>query len=281
MLFDLLKAILFGIVEGICEWLPISSTGHLILLEEILSLNVSDDPILNMQFRTMFEVVIQLGAILAVVVIYFNRLNPFERNNRPLWIKLILATLPAAAIGFAADALCQATLGVDLDALLFVPQTVASALIIYGIAFILLELSKRNKKAEASELQITNKSALAIGFFQALAIIPGTSRSGATILGARLLGLDKKSSTEFSFFAAVPAILGASFLKIIEFSQFMISSRSTLSSQAYLLLTTAFFTAFAVSVPILKLLISFLRGHSFIPFGIYRILLGITVFITL
>ena len=151
MLFDLLKAVLFGIVEGICEWLPISSTGHLILLEEILSLNVSDDPILNMQFRTMFEVVIQLGAILAVVVIYFNRLNPFERNNRPLWIKLILATLPAAAIGFAADALCQATLGVDLDALLFVPQTVASALIIYGIAFILLELSKRNKKAEASE----------------------------------------------------------------------------------------------------------------------------------
>lgn len=281
MLFDLLKAVLFGIVEGICEWLPISSTGHLILLEEILSLNVSDDPILNMQFRTMFEVVIQLGAILAVVVIYFNRLNPFERNNRSLWIKLILATLPAAAIGFAADALCQATLGVDLDALLFVPQTVASALIIYGIAFILLELSKRNKKAEASELQITNKSALAIGFFQALAIIPGTSRSGATILGARLLGLDKKSSTEFSFFAAVPAILGASFLKIIEFSQFMISSKSTLSSQAYLLLTTAFFTAFAVSVPILKLLISFLRGHSFIPFGIYRILLGITVFITL
>ena len=281
MLFDLLKAILFGIVEGICEWLPISSTGHLILLEEILSLNVSDDPILNMQFRTMFEVVIQLGAILAVVVIYFNRLNPFERNNRPLWIKLILATLPAASIGFAADALCQATLGVDLDALLFVPQTVASALIIYGIAFILLELSKRNKKAEASELQITNKSALAIGFFQALAIIPGTSRSGATILGARLLGLDKKSSTEFSFFAAVPAILGASFLKIIEFSQFMISSKSTLSSQAYLLLTAAFFTAFAVSVPILKLLISFLRGHSFIPFGIYRILLGITVFITL
>lgn len=281
MLFDLLKAVLFGIVEGICEWLPISSTGHLILLEEILSLNVSDDPILNMQFRTMFEVVIQLGAILAVVVIYFNRLNPFERNNRSLWIKLILATLPAAAIGFAADALCQATLGVDLDALLFVPQTVATALIVYGIAFILLELSKRNKKAEASELQITNKSALAIGFFQALAIIPGTSRSGATILGARLLGLDKKSSTEFSFFAAVPAILGASFLKIIEFSQFMISSKSTLSSQAYLLLTTAFFTAFAVSVPILKLLISFLRGHSFIPFGIYRILLGITVFITL
>ena len=281
MLFDLLKEVLFGIVEGICEWLPISSTGHLILLEEILSLNVSDDPILNMQFRTMFEVVIQLGAILAVVVIYFNRLNPFERNNRSLWIKLILATLPAAAIGFAADALCQATLGVDLDALLFVPQTVATALIVYGIAFILLELSKRNKKAEASELQITNKSALAIGFFQALAIIPGTSRSGATILGARLLGLDKKSSTEFSFFAAVPAILGASFLKIIEFSQFMISSKSTLSSQAYLLLTTAFFTAFAVSVPILKLLISFLRGHSFIPFGIYRILLGITVFITL
>ena len=234
-----------------------------------------------MQFRTMFEVVIQLGAILAVVVIYFNRLNPFERNNRPLWIKLILATLPAAAIGFAADALCQATLGVDLDALLFVPQTVATALIVYGIAFILLELSKRNKKAEASELHITNKSALAIGFFQALAIIPGTSRSGATILGARLLGLDKKSSTEFSFFAAVPAILGASFLKIIEFSQFMISSKSTLSSQAYLLLTAAFFTAFAVSVPILKLLISFLRGHSFIPFGIYRILLGITVFITL
>lgn len=280
MLFNLLRAVIFGIVEGVCEWLPISSTGHLILLGELLSLRISDDAMLNAQFCAMFDVVIQLGAILAVTVLYFNRLNPFERDNIPLWRGLILATLPPAIIGFGAEALCKFALGIDLDALLFIPQTVALALIAYGIIFIILELSKKGKDISKTDTQITGRTALAIGFFQSLAIIPGTSRSGATILGARLLGLDKKSATEFSFFAAVPAILGASAIKLLEFSQFMASSNKTLPSEAVLLLITAFLTAFIISLPILKLLLSFLRRHSFIPFGIYRILLGIAVLIT-
>lgn len=281
MLFNLLRAVIFGIVEGVCEWLPISSTGHLILLGELLSLRISDDAMLNAQFCAMFDVVIQLGAILAVTVLYFNRLNPFERDNIPLWRGLILATLPPAIIGFGAEALCKFALGIDLDSLLFIPQTVALALIAYGIIFIILELSKKGKDISKTDTQITGRTALAIGFFQSLAIIPGTSRSGATILGARLLGLDKKSATEFSFFAAVPAILGASAIKLLEFSQFMASSNKTLPSEAVLLLITAFLTAFIISLPILKLLLSFLRRHSFIPFGIYRILLGIAVLITL
>ena len=140
MLIEILKAIIFGIIEGICEWLPISSTGHLILLEELIELNVSSNAELNLQFRSMFDVVIQLGAILAVIVLYFDKLNPLKRKNLPLLVKLILATLPAAIIGFIADLACERMLGIDLDTLLFVPQTVAAALIIYGIIFILVEI---------------------------------------------------------------------------------------------------------------------------------------------
>ena len=279
MLIQLFYALLFGIVEGICEWLPISSTGHLILLEELLTLKISDNTELNSQFRTMFDVVIQLGAILAVIVLYFNKLNPFKRENLSLWGKLILVTLPAAVIGFGADIICESALGVDIDALLFVPQTVAATLIIYGILFILVELFE--KKKETRNAPLTPRASLAIGFFQSLAIIPGTSRSGATILGARILGIDKKSATEFSFFAAVPAILGASALKIFEFSSFLISSDARLTSNACAVLLTAFFTAFAVSLLVIKLLIGYLRRHSFIAFGVYRILLGVTVLLSL
>ena len=273
MLIEILKAIIFGIVEGICEWLPISSTGHLILLEELISLDVSNDAELNLQFSSMFDVVIQLGAILSVIILYFTRLNPFKRENHSLIVKLILATLPTAIIGFSADFICEKLLGVDLDTLLFNPQIVASTLIIYGIIFILVE--KLGNKSGSSQVNCT--SALAIGFFQALAIIPGTSRSGATILGARMLGLNKQSATEFSFFAAVPAILGASAIKIFDFSNFVIDTNTKLTANAYAILLIAFFTAFLISIISIKLLLGFIRKHSFIPFGIYRIILGITV----
>ena len=279
MLTNIFKAIIYGIVEGICEWLPISSTGHLILLEELLTLNISSNHEANLQFKTMFDVVIQLGAILAVVILYFDKLNPFKRENLSLWKKLIIATLPAAILGFGADLLCEKLLGVDLDSLLFVPQIVAAALIIYGIIFILVEILGKNESKIDST--VTSRSALAIGFFQALAIIPGTSRSGATILGARILGLDKKSAAEFSFFAAVPAILGASALKIFEFTNFMVQENVTLSSSAYALLIIAFLTALFISLISIKLLLGFIRKHSFIPFGIYRIILGIAVLLML
>ena len=279
MLTDLFTAIIYGIVEGVCEWLPISSTGHLILLEELISLDISQNAELNLQFRSMFDVVIQLGAILAVIILYFNKLNPFKRENLPLWSRLIIATMPLAFIGFGADLLCESLLGKDLDALLFVPQTVAAALIIYGIFFILVELL--GNKAPNGYSPVTKRSALAIGFFQALAIIPGTSRSGATILGARILGLNKQSATEFSFFAAVPAILGASALKIFEFSSFLCVNDVALNANAYILLLAAFLVAFLISLISIKLLLGFIRNHSFIPFGIYRIILGMTVLLTL
>ena len=279
MLFDIFKALIFGIVEGVCEWLPISSTGHLILLDKLISLNVSDNELLNTQFKNMFDVVIQLGAILAVAVIYFKRLTPTKKENLPLLGKLILATIPTALIGFLADALCENLIGADVDSLIFTPFTVALSLIVYGVIFILIELSK--KLTERAKSKITPAYAIYIGFFQALAIIPGTSRSGATILGARLLGVNKTDATEFSFFAAVPAILGASALKLFEFGSFMSTSNSRLEASAYILLISAFICAFLVSIPIIKFLIGFLRKHTLIPFGVYRIALGIIVLLTL
>lgn len=275
MLFDILKAILFGIVEGVSEWLPVSSTGHLILFEQIVPLSISEDPELNLQFRSMFDVVIQLGAILAVVFLYFKKLNPFNKENFPLWKKLIIATIPAAVIGLCADIACEKLFGVDLDTLLFVPQVVASALIVYGIIFILVE--KFGKASKIADRPVSTREALAIGFFQALAIIPGTSRSGATIIGARALGLDRQSAAEFSFFAAIPAILGASALKLFDFGKFLIQDKATLTVNALMILAVAFLTAFSVSLLSIKLLLGFIRKHSFIPFGIYRIILGIIV----
>lgn len=279
MLLEILKALIFGIVEGICEWLPISSTGHLILLEELITLEISGNTELNLQFRSMFDVVIQLGAILAVIILYFDRINPFKRKNLPLWVKLIITTLPAAIIGFSADLICESLLGIDIDTLLFVPQTVAAALIVYGIIFILVEYL--GKRVQNGTTPITKSSALAIGFFQALAIIPGTSRSGATILGARILGLDKTSATEFSFFAAIPAILGASALKIFEFSDFLISSDISINKNAFIILAAAFLCALFTSLISIKLLTGFIERHSFLLFGIYRIILGIAVLILL
>ena len=275
MLTEYIKAIIYGIVEGITEWLPVSSTGHLILLEDVITLDSAKE--LGEQYSSMFDVVIQLAAVLAVLVTHWSSLYPFGKGKRDvwgLWGKLVLATLPAAIIGLAADYLCESLLGISLDSLLFNPQTVASALIIYGILFILVERLTKNQVA-AKEL--TCRSAIAIGFFQAMAIIPGTSRSGATILGARILGIDRKTAAHFSFFAAIPVIAAASLLKAIDFGEYIAHSGSAIPMGALLLLLTAGTAAFAVSMLTLRFLTDFVKKHTFIPFGIYRILLGIAV----
>ena len=279
MFWEYIKAIIYGIIEGITEWLPISSTGHLILLEEALRLDIGASPALAAQFSAMFDVVIQLGAILAVLFIYTKELTPFGDRKKEvfsLWQKLILATVPAAIIGLGADLVCEKYFGISLDTLLFNPKTVASALIVYGILFILVEkLTARSDK----DKDITHSSALAIGFFQALAIIPGTSRSGATILGARILGIPREKAARFSFFAAVPVIAAASLLKIYDFAKFTASSEETLSLQAYLILLIAALSAFLLSLAAIRFLTDFVKKHTFIPFGIYRIALGIAVLI--
>jgi undecaprenyl-diphosphatase len=277
MLWDYLKAIVFGIVEGITEWLPVSSTGHLILLESIISLECVKA--LGEEYRNMFDVVIQLAAVMAVAAVYRGELFPHKENKKQvlsLWGKLILATLPAALIGLGGDMLCESFLGVSLDSLLFTPATVATALIIYGILFILVERFTRNSIPTKS---ITCPTALAIGFFQALAIIPGTSRSGATILGARILGLERRTAAEFSFFAAIPVIFSASLLKIVDFGEYVMTGGVSLPLSAILLLILAGTVAFLVSMSVIRFLTDFLKRHTFIPFGVYRILLGIAVLI--
>lgn len=283
MLFEIIKSAVFGVLEGICEWLPISSTGHLILLEEFLSFKISESERLNAQFASTFDVVIQLGAILAVILVYLPVFNIKKRENRVLWRNVAIATLPAAIIGILADALCEKYFGRDLDAILFTPTTVAIALIFYGILFIITELfyGKRERAKNPTSKNITPLTALSIGFFQALAIIPGTSRSGATILGARLLGVSRRESAKFSFFLAIPVILGASLLKISELSNFLSQSGEQIPVRAILILAVAFTISFLVSAVTIKFLTEFVKKHSFIPFGIYRIALGIAVLIFL
>lgn len=277
MLLEYIKAVIYGIVEGITEWLPISSTGHLILLENLLRLDCVKE--LGDQYSSMFDVVIQLAAVMAVVVVYRKELFPIRENQKgvfSLWKKLFLATLPAALIGLAADLLCESILGVSLDTLLFTPQTVAAALIIYGILFILVE---HFTKGQSASCEIGYRSAIAIGFFQALAIIPGTSRSGATILGARILGLDRNTAARFSFFAAIPVIFSASLLKLRDFGQYLAMSDKALHLSALLLLLIAGAVAFTVSLIAIRFLTDFVKKHTFVPFGVYRILLGIAVFL--
>lgn len=283
MLFEIIKSAVFGVLEGVCEWLPISSTGHLILLEEFLSFKISESERLNAQFASTFDVVIQLGAILAVILVYLPVFNIKKRENRVLWRNVAIATLPAAIIGILADALCEKYFGRDLDAILFTPTTVAIALIFYGILFIITELfyGKRERAKNPTSKNITPLTALSIGFFQALAIIPGTSRSGATILGARLLGVSRRESAKFSFFLAIPVILGASLLKISELSNFLSQSGEQIPVRAILILAVAFTISFLVSAVTIKFLTEFVKKHSFIPFGIYRIALGIAVLIFL
>ena len=264
MLIELVKAIIIGIVEGITEWLPVSSTGHMILLDELLHLDVTP------AFLKLFLVVIQLGAVLAVAVTFFKRLFPFfpgmkkaERSSVwSLWGKIIVACLPAAVIGILFDD--------KLDALFYNWQTVAATLIFYGLVFIVIEKTARKKPKITTTEAITYKTALFIGLFQLLSLIPGTSRSGATIIGAMLLGLSRSTATEFTFFLALPVMAGASLVTLLKFG-FAFSG-----AEAAILFVGAA-TAFVVSIVAIKFLTGFVKKHSFFGFGVYRVVLGVAV----
>ena len=272
---NILIATLFGIVEGITEWLPVSSTGHMILLDKLLSLSVGS-PEFNDEFYSMFEVVIQLGAILAVVVLYFGKLFPFapgktkaeRRKVWELWFKVIVAVIPSAVLGVLLDDL--------LDARLYNYVTVAVTLIVYGVAFILIE-KRKNICPQVSDVSaISYKTALLIGAFQVLSLIPGTSRSGATILGAMLIGLSRPAAAEFSFFLAIPTMLGASLIRTLKFADY-ISGGVSVPFEAWMILLIGTAVAFVVSLIAIRFLTDFVKKHSFAPFGVYRIILGALV----
>ena len=264
---EILKAIFLGIVEGITEWLPISSTGHMILVDEFIKLDVSKE------FLDMFMVVIQLGAILAVLVLYFHKLNPFSRKKTlverkqtwSLWLKVIIACLPAAVIGLIFDD--------KINELFFNAWTIAITLIVYGVLFIIVEIFNRKRKPKIRELsQLPYTMAFLIGVFQLLALIPGTSRSGVTIITALLLGASRFVAAEFTFFLAIPVMLGASALKLVKFG-------FSYTGLEIAILIAGVLTAFLVSVLAIKFLMKYIKKHDFKIFGVYRILLGIAVII--
>lgn len=267
-ILEIIKAIFLGIVEGITEWLPISSTGHMILVDEFIKLKVSSE------FMELFLVVIQLGAIAAVPIVFWHRLNPFSKRKSAeersatwnLWGKVILGVLPAAVLGVLLD---------DFFEEHFYNYLVVSvALIVYGIAFILVEKIKSGKNYRINSVHdLTYKDALVIGAFQMLSLIPGTSRSGSTILGGMLTGVSRVASAEFSFFMAIPVMLGASLLKIVKFAL----AGVTVSGFEISLLLVAMAVSFAVSLVAIKFLMEFVKKHNFTPFGVYRILLGTVV----
>ncbi len=288
--FEILKALLFGIVEGITEWLPVSSTGHIILLDEFLRLNVAPDlgATFAEEYMSMFEVVIQLGAILAVVVIFFNRLNPFahsktqieKRDTWSLWLKVLIASIPAAIVGIVVDKLVEELSGKDIDGWLYNFVVVAIALIVYGILFIIIERIQRNKQPCVENTgDITYSQSILMGVFQMLAIIPGTSRSGSTILGARTIGISRTAAAEFSFFMGIPAMLGASLLKGYGFFDYVIESGVNVPILGWIVLLVATVVSFAVSMLVIRFLMDFVKRHDFIPFGIYRIALGAVLII--
>ena len=271
MVIELLKAVLFGIVEGVTEWLPISSTGHLILLDEFITLNMSD------AFKSMFDVVIQLGAILAVIVLFFHKLNPFapsksgeeKKQTWGLWFKVVAAIIPSGIVGVLFDDW--------MDAHLHNGIVVSIALIVYGIAFILVERRREgkylNKAAVSDVYDITYKTAMMIGLFQCLSLIPGTSRSGSTILGAILIGVGRSAGAEFSFFMAIPTMLGASAIKGLKF---LLSGVSATGTEIGVLIVGCV-VSFVVSLLVIRGLMQYVRNHSFSAFGVYRIVLGIIV----
>lgn len=270
-LTELVKIVVLGIVEGITEWLPVSSTGHLILFGQFLNLKSGQE------FINMFNVVIQLGAILAVVVIYFKKLWPVSKNNGTaklcwdkdklwLWLKIIVACIPSAVIGLIFED--------KIDAIMTSPYIVAATLIIYGIVFIVVENINKNKEFKITSLkEITFRTALIIGLFQVLALIPGTSRSGVTIIGAMLIGTARTEAAEFTFFLGIPTMFGASLLKIFSFLK---EGGGFLGSEA-IYLFVGMVVSFAVSIIVIRFLMSFIKKHDFKPFGIYRIVLGLAV----
>lgn len=268
-LLEIIKTIILGVVQGITEWLPISSTGHMILVDAFMPLKVYADEVVNKEFVDMFMVVIQFGSILAVLLLYFHKLNPFspkkdniqKRDTWVLWSKVLVASVPAAVVGLLFDDI--------IDALLYNPLTVAIALIVYGILFIIIE--KKKKKPIVTNLNdLDYKTAFKIGAFQMLALIPGTSRSGSTILGATIVGCSRKVASEFSFFMAIPVMFGASLLKIIKLDM-------ALDLSGIIILLLGMVVAFVVSVIVIKSLMRYIRKHDFTIFGYYRIVLGIIV----
>ena len=265
LFLELLKAVLFGIVEGVTEWLPVSSTGHMILLDEFVKLKVSRE------FYEMFQVVIQLGAIAAVVVLFFHKLNPFSpkksvtarKKTWQLWAKVIVAVLPSAVLGLLLDDW--------MDAHLYNYVVVSVALIVYGVAFLFVEKRNEGKALKVKNVyEIDYRTALLIGCFQCLSLIPGTSRSGSTILGAILLGVGRSAGAEFSFFLAIPTMLGASALKLVKFLMSGVTATGT--ELGVLLVGCA--VSFVVSILVIRGLMEYVRKHSFSVFGVYRIVLG-------
>ncbi len=288
MFFEWLKAVLYGIVEGITEWLPISSTGHLILIEDWLPFAFTSDQAFLTQFSEMFEVVIQLGAILAVVILFFGKLWPFSRSKTKqekhatwsLWFKVVVASVPAALVGILGDKLLEKLTSKDIDGWLYNSAVVAAALIVYGVAFILIERLHRGSMARVESVDdISYKTAFLIGCFQVLSIVPGTSRSGSTILGAMLLGLSRTVGAEFSFFMAIPAMVGASGIKLLDFGSWVSEQGIQVPIDAWIVLGIGFLVSFAVSLVAIRFLMDFVKKHSFTPFGIYRIALGLLVLI--
>ena len=268
-MMELLKAVLFGIVEGITEWLPISSTGHLILLNEFITLNVSDE------FGSMFDVVIQLGAILAVIVLFFHKLNPFapskssaeKKQTWNLWFKVVAAIIPSGIVGILFDDW--------MDAHLHNGIVVSIALIVYGIAFILIERKNQGRHLKVIDdvHDITYRTALLIGLFQCLSLVPGTSRSGSTILGAIAVGVGRGAGAEFSFFMAIPTMLGASAIKGLKF---LLSGVAATGTEIGVLVVGCV-VSFLVSLLVIRGLMEYVRRHSFAAFGVYRIVLGLLV----
>ena len=278
-MIEILKAILFGIVEGVTEWLPVSSTGHIILLDEFIRLDATD------AFKSMFDVVIQLGAILAVIVLFFHKLNPFapsksgeeKKQTWSLWFKVVAAIIPSGLLGVLFDDW--------MDEHLHTGVVVALALIVYGVAFILVERRNqrgRYQKSAASPRPqaiddvhaIDYKTALLIGCFQCLSLIPGTSRSGSTILGAILLGVGRSAGAEFSFFMAIPTMLGASAIKLLKF---FLETGFGMTGRELAVLLVGMVVSFVVSLLVIRGLMEYVRKHSFSSFGVYRIILGAVV----
>ncbi len=286
-MFDVFKAIILGIIEGITEWLPISSTGHLILAQELEFLKLQG---VRSNFNDMFDVVIQLGAIMAVVVLFWNKLWPFtlrdsssvqkivgkvgiKKNSFNLWLKIAVACIPCVVLGLPLEEFFFDPISEDPSKRFLLAVIVSIALIVYGIAFIIIENINKHKEPKITNLMsLDYKTALFIGLFQALAMIPGTSRSGATILGAIILGLSRSAASEFSFFLAVPVMFGASALKLLKFG-------FDFTGTEFIVLVAGMLTAFIVSVIVIKFLLSFIRRNSFKSFGYYRIVLGIVVLI--
>ena len=269
-MIEILKAVLFGIVEGVTEWLPISSTGHLILLNEFIRLNVSEE------FSQMFDVVIQLGAILAVIVLFFRKLNPFDPGKKlpertrtwRLWFAVIVSIIPSGLVGVLFDDW--------MEAHLHTAPVVALMLIVYGVAFILVErYNARRESVIRSVYAIDLKTALLIGAFQCLSLIPGTSRSGSTILGAILLGVSRGAGAEFSFFMAIPTMVGASAIKALKF---LLSGVAITGTEIGVLIVGCV-VSFLVSLLVIRGLMEYVRRHSFAAFGVYRIVLGIVVLV--